>query len=588
MNTLRLLFLLAGLFASAASARIEAEQTSPLPIDNALQDARGLGDILWTMALDPITGQVTHLGCEFDGTNYWVTSPGGFTDPRLYEIAPDGTLVNSFPQPAANVGFWGWRDLTWDGQYLYASSESDHPGYIAQIDRTDGQCTGVYFGPYPLSLSRALAYDPVEDCFWTGSFTGPLYKCFKDGTYQIYPNQGYNIYAAAAEHATPVTRIWWWTQDGGAAMTREMLTDGTFTGRAFKGFAIGAGAYDAGGGAWEMVGLEQGAPDRLIGYDLDTSGTFLVADKAELSVWYGGTIKFYLHGPGLAGRSYALFGTMAGQVPGTVLPGGLTLPLNWDWFSAMLLQLAMMGSPLVSDFIGVLEVEDEADGYGEAALTVPGHFQFYQDFDMHFAWCTYDPFDFVSNPVKVVLKGLEGGVWHFQYDDGTSEDALGWTDGGDAVWMHLFDAGSGVIVESVSTAFGADGYVNGPANGTPCEVYVWDDPNEDGDPTDAVLLGRGSGVVANTNTNIFNKFYLDVPVVPIGKFFVGCSLYQEPGERAAPQDYHTPYIDGAAFFTGAYNGSGSAWDPENLSANPIHEVGLIGYPGFFLLRANMP
>jgi hypothetical protein len=187
-----------------------------------------------------------------------------------------------------------------------------------------------------------------------------------------------------------------------------------------------------------------------------------------------------------------------------------------------------------------------------------------------------------------VLKGLEGGILYFMYDDGTSEDAIGWTAGGDAVWMHLFDAGSGVVIESVSTTFGADGYVNGPPNGTPCEVYVWDDPNDDGDPVDAVLLGRGSGVVANTNTNTFNKYFLGEPVVPLGKFFVGCSVYQEAGDEAAAMDYHTPYIDGAAFFTGAYNGSGGVWNPEDLSANPIYEMGFIGFPSFFLLRANIP
>ena len=110
--------------------------------------------------------------------------------------------------------------------------------------------------------------------------------------------------------------------------------------------------------------------------------------------------------------------------------------------------------------------------------------------------------------------------------------------------------------------------------------YIWDDPDKDEDPHDAVLLGEVSGTVANTNTNDFNEYYPDTPVpVKLG-FFVGCHVWQDVGTYAAPMDETTPY-GGQAWFMG-----GAVFDPSDLSTTAIYEMGAIGFPAYWLLRAD--
>ena len=155
---------------------------------------------------------------------------------------------------------------------------------------------------------------------------------------------------------------------------------------------------------------------------------------------------------------------------------------------------------------------------------------------------------------------------------------MGWTAGGESVWAHYFDAGGGDFIAKVSSTFGQANSTNGPPNGNPCRVYVWDDPTDDNDPVDAVLVGQGSGVIANTNTNTFNDYYLDSPVFVYKGFFAACHCWQDVGVYAAPMDLNTPY-GGQAWFMG-----GPVFDPNDLSTTMRYEVGSIGYPAYWLLR----
>lgn len=309
----------------------------------------------------------------------------------------------------------------------------------------------------------------------------------------------------------------------------------------------------------------------------------LGVNPKEVSAFLGGTFNFDLFGDGLGGRDYVLLGGASGSTPGTVLPGGLVLGINWDFFTDLLLELALAGGyGLVNDFIGTLDV----DGNATASLVFPGHCQLFEDLDLCFAWCTYNPFDFVSNTVKVKLLGAVLPPEGYFYDDGTSENALGWTAGGVAVWIHSFDSGTGDTIDEVSSCFGQDGSASGPPNGDPIDVWVWSDPNQDGEPSDGLLLGQGSGVVANTSTNDFNHYALDVPTAVNGKFFVGCGLDTLAGTFAAPMD--TGSSLGVAFFTGAFVGSGLVWDPNNLPGGGFvfYEMSSIGFPCVWMLRAN--
>lgn len=161
----------------------EKRSTDPLPLHTVKKSGnsgKSTCSLQWTMDIEAITGDPRCLGVEFDGTNIWVTGASDSTIANLYKISPGGTLLDTYAQPPANWGNWGWRDLAFDGQYLYAGDETNAPNHITQIDPSNGQPTGVYYGPFPVNPCRALAYDPVTDSFWTACWNSLIYQCFRD------------------------------------------------------------------------------------------------------------------------------------------------------------------------------------------------------------------------------------------------------------------------------------------------------------------------------------------------------------------------------------------------------------------------
>jgi len=130
--------------------------------------------------------------------------------------------------------------------------------------------------------------------------------------------------------------------------------------------------------------------------------------------------------------------------------------------------------------------------------------------------------------------------------------------GGDMCWMHRFNAvAGGETITGIHCIFGSasnPGY--NPPNGTPCFVYVWDDPTEDGDPSDAVLVAAEPTTVQNVDTDIYNIITLSTPPTIVDEFYIGCVLTQ----GAAPIDQTTPYVWGNAFFCGT-NTPGGFWEP---------------------------
>jgi len=125
-----------------------------------------------------------------------------------------------------------------------------------------------------------------------------------------------------------------------------------------------------------------------------------------------------------------------------------------------------------------------------------------------------------------------------QQDDGTTENILGWVDGGDLVWMQLFGAAGlgSTTVDSVEVAWGSALFPGvGPGNGTAARVALWDDPNDDGDPSDAVLLQSANTTVANVDTDTLNV--VSIPTTSVnGVYFIGASLSHAANQYVAPMD----------------------------------------------------
>jgi hypothetical protein len=164
----------------------------------------------------------------------------------------------------------------------------------------------------------------------------------------------------------------------------------------------------------------------------------------------------------------------------------------------------------------------------------------------------------------------------YRYDDGSCENMLGLAGGGDLCWMHRFDAvAGGELICSVQTIFGSKlFYGHSPSNGTPCEVFVWDDPTDDGDPSDCVLLSREPTVVQNVDTDIMNVIPLSKPTVVQGEFYIGCCMPHGAGQFAVPMDTDTlPYIWGNAWYCGTNTTGGFSPGDLMLNQYPPAEFG---------------
>ena len=240
-----------------------------------------LGDTLFTFDAQVPTGDNGILGVEFATGFFWVTgrNASGGDIHKLHQFDSDGNLVTSYNQGTTSV--WGWRDLAFDGTFLYAS---DSP-VLDQIDPATGQATGVTI-PGPENPNRALAYDPATDHFWTANFNGSIFEFDRNGTViNTFVNPGLAIYGFGWEsYSSGGPYLWAWSQDGPAQLvtaTQINPTTGMPTGISFVGpnLSTDPNNPDIAGGAdvdadlfpgkAVLVTVHQSAPDQVVVYDLD-------------------------------------------------------------------------------------------------------------------------------------------------------------------------------------------------------------------------------------------------------------------------------------------------------------------------------
>lgn len=537
-----------------------------------IEHGRGLGSVMFTIDIETPTGDDRCMGLEFDGAHYWVSGARDLSKTYLYELTSTGTLINTYEQPATHWGGWGWRDLAFDGEFLYAGNPN--VGLIQQIDCANGQVTGVEYGPLPIVPCRAMGYCSLTDAFWTASFSSNLYECSRDNTYNGYPNPGVTMYGVAFEESNPSHPMGWWVGIDGSDGVAMEFDPGTaqFTGKSFMlgGTPAGACAYDTGRGKWVLAVIVEGAPDRIIGYDLDAESDPLEIDVDVFPSWRGGTINFYLNaGPSHANRFYGIFASATGHSPGTPLPGGaVTLPLNWDFFTEFFYSLMLPG------FL------DYLDNQGSATVPLTlAPFDLVDEVPLTFAYALRGPpWDMASNHVTLLVKA------DYRHDDGSTEGSVLTMMGGDLCRMHVFDTmgGGPDTIKAVSVAWGSPVYPGYyPGNGTPSKVFVWEDPNDDGDPSDCVLLGSKDMVVQNVDTDLLTEVVLDSPVVVENSFFVGTVINYPPGSSVLGIDSDSP--GGRSGWIGG--NAGGTFDPVDMGDNFFYELSGIGFPGCFLLRA---
>ena len=176
----------------------------------------------------------------------------------------------------------------------------------------------------------------------------------------------------------------------------------------------------------------------------------------------------------------------------------------------------------------------------------------------------------------------------YAYDDGVTDNVVGLTGGGGLVWLQGFDATGGQdILGTLSTAFGC-AQLPGLLPGADIAICVWDDPTNDFDPSDAVLLYSQPGVASSEDTDLLVEFAL--PNIDVsGVFFIGVAYDQPDNQYPAPLD-QTVASNGRAWAAGntLANGGFASLDLNTLTNNdtPPLELDSIGLPGVWLLRTD--
>jgi hypothetical protein len=180
----------------------------------------------------------------------------------------------------------------------------------------------------------------------------------------------------------------------------------------------------------------------------------------------------------------------------------------------------------------------------------------------------------------------------YMIDDGTAEDAVGFGNGtsnSEAVWFNQFDVIPGqTMISTVSVAWGTPAFPDPSINGTSITIGIWSDPNGDGDPHDAVLLGQVSGTIQNAGTDTFVDYTLSPPVdvSAFTSFFVGDMTPMNNG----PEKFFQGIDEDSTLHRQSWvagMSDGSPVDFENLGNNDV--LGLIddfGIPGNWLIRAD--
>jgi hypothetical protein len=174
------------------------------------------------------------------------------------------------------------------------------------------------------------------------------------------------------------------------------------------------------------------------------------------------------------------------------------------------------------------------------------------------------------------------------WDDGSTENLLGFGAGGDMVWLNRFGAPGEVnTIDSVDIMWGSalfTGY--NPGNGTPTDVFIYvDGPTQDGDPTDATLLVS----IPTSVTAVDTDTYVNFPIAPrtiTGVFFVGSHQTHAAGQFVAPLDMTAHPYSGVSWFFGDYTSPLANYANPGANTQPPLTMDAIGIPGQCCVRVN--
>jgi len=174
-----------------------------------------------------------------------------------------------------------------------------------------------------------------------------------------------------------------------------------------------------------------------------------------------------------------------------------------------------------------------------------------------------------SNPT------LDPSAFLYTLDDGTVESSRGFADGVDTFWLNAFQAQEGATtITAIGTAFFSQVPV-----GSDVRFLLYEDPNDDGNPTDAVLL---EDVQTLSEVSGGSQMQVEpIPPTPVEEVFFVAVLVSEGPEFPAPLDTSTP-SQGASWISAANPGT---FDVTDLSGGAPAQNPISPIPENWVLRA---
>jgi hypothetical protein len=192
---------------------------------------------------------------------------------------------------------------------------------------------------------------------------------------------------------------------------------------------------------------------------------------------------------------------------------------------------------------------------------------------------------------KAATHGSNSISSTYVIDDGTMEDSVGFGDGFQSfqsVWVNQFAVIPGqTTITAVEVIWGTPNFPQS-IDGTPVTIGVWSDPNGDGNPSDAALLGSVAGTVQQNGTDTPITYTFSPAVtLPAGatSFFLGDLTPANPVEEFFQGIDEDSTLHRQSWVVA--NGDGSNVDINNLGNNDL--IGIIddfGLPGNWGIRGD--
>lgn len=236
-------------------------------------------------------------GSEFDGQYFYLTR---WNEPKIFRVNKSGTQIDSFNVTGLPTG--GFRDLAFDGQYLYGSNNSTT---VYQIDRNTFTATAAFTSPVAV---RGISYDAANDAFWVANWNTNINLVNRSGVtlYTIPASQhGLTGMSGNAYDTLSPGGPYLWIFSGGTVTDPKVLwkinpTNGQRIDSINVTDILPAGAI--GGGLWitdqfesgtvTLGGSSQAVPHRLFGFKIHqigpVPGTVTVLSPNGGEVFYKG------------------------------------------------------------------------------------------------------------------------------------------------------------------------------------------------------------------------------------------------------------------------------------------------------------